>query len=200
MLSDMERYPNKPSWALNIKHLLGSLGFNYAWIYQSVGNTEHFLSLCKQRLTDQFIQAWNNEISTSTRADSYRLFSDFGFKSYLETVNIQKFRQALTRLRVSSHRLEIETGRWHKPHKIPRNERKCQFCNSLEDEFHFLLECSLYTNLRKRYIKPYYWRNPNIVKFIELMQLESEVLVKDLAVYVQKSFEKRDVNIYLEAT
>ena len=165
MLEDMETHPNKISWTSKLKLLLENLGLNYAWLNQGVGNADAFLLLCKQRLNDQFVQTWNNEISNSTRADSFRLFADFGFKVYLKHITITKFRQDLTRLRVSSHILQIETGRWHNPHKIPRNERICIICNSLEDEFHFLLECSLYTDLRNTYIKPYYWRYPNILKF-----------------------------------
>ena len=36
----------------------------------------------------------------------------------------------------------------NKPNKIPRNERKCKLCNSLEDEFHFIIECPLYHDYR----------------------------------------------------
>ena len=46
----------------------------------------------------------------------------------------------MTRLRVSTHNLEIETRRWHKPNKIPRNDRKYKRCNTLEDEFHFIID------------------------------------------------------------
>ena len=51
----------------------------------------------------------------------------------------------MTKLRTSSHRLEIKVGRWARPNRIPIDERKCITGNKLEDEFHFLLECSLYT-------------------------------------------------------
>ena len=55
---------------------------------------------------------------------------------------------ALSRFRISANRLEVKIGRWHKP--VPLNERKCRTClNCLEDEFHFLLECPLYNELRK---------------------------------------------------
>jgi len=77
------------------------------------------------------------------------LFSDFNFQFYLDNVQNTKNRKALSRLRVSSHRLAIEIGRWHKPNVIPRNERKCPVCSTLEDEFHFLLEFPLYSDLRK---------------------------------------------------
>ena len=84
------------------------------------------------------------------------MFSEFGFKQYLDIILIAKYRYALTRLRTSSHRLAIETGRWTKPHSTPRFERKCQLCNTLEDEFHFMLECPLYRDVRVKYIRKYY--------------------------------------------
>ena len=73
---------------------------------------------------------------------------------------------ALSRLRISANRLEVKTGRWHKP--VPLNERKCRTClNCLEDEFHFLLECPLYNELRKHilnHINGKYWIWQNLLK------------------------------------
>ena len=63
--------------------------------------------------------------------------------------------------------LAIETGRWHKSDNIPLENRKCQNCYTLEDEFHFILECPLYQDLRAEYIKRYYWVRPTMPKFIE---------------------------------
>ena len=65
-------------------------------------------------------------------------------KIYLDDIKVNKFKVVLTCFRKSAHRLEIEAGRWHKPTKIPPNERKCKICNKLEDEFHFFLMSSLY--------------------------------------------------------
>ena len=84
------------------------------------------------------MQDWSEEISNSSRENTYSLIADFNFKCYLYFVTIRKFRYAFTRLRVASHRLEIEAGRWHKPNRTPVEERKCVNCNSLEDEFHFV--------------------------------------------------------------
>jgi len=67
-----------------------------------------------------------------------------GFSEVLGTVQNALFRKALTRLRLSSHHLKIETSRWHKPHPIARNKRLCQMCNVLEDEYH------LYVNVLYR--------------------------------------------------
>ena len=52
------------------------------------------------------------------------------------------FRVAVSRLRVSSHRLEVEKGRWKTP-PVPFNNRLCNICQVLDDEFHFLFKCQL---------------------------------------------------------
>ena len=86
-------------------------------------------------------------------------------------------------------------GRWHKPNVIPRNERKCHVCSKLEDEFHFLLECPLYSDLRKMYINRYFSSHPNILKFKELLTSENSNVTRKLACYVFKGFQIR-YNIY----
>ena len=56
------------------------------------------------------------------------MYAEFRFQPYLNLINIEKVRVALSRLRVSAHRLEFETGRWHKPVAVPFNERTCRTC------------------------------------------------------------------------
>ena len=51
---------------------------------------------------------------------------------------------------MSSHHLEIESGRWAQPNSIPEDNRKCQVCNIIEDEYPFVLECSMLIDLRKK--------------------------------------------------
>ena len=115
---------------------------------------------------------------------------------YTYIVTISKYRTAFTRFRLSAHRLCIETGRWHKPYPIPRNERKCILCNTLEDEFHFLLECDLYKDLRIRYIKQYYRKRPNMLKFIEIMSSERKRENMNLSVFIYKAMERRNSILY----
>ena len=56
--------------------------------------------------------------------------------------------------------LSIETGRYH---HIDRNNRICSLCNMniLENEYHFVLVCPLYSTIRDKYIKPYYYKTPS---------------------------------------
>ena len=111
-----------------------------------------FQNLVKQSLQDHFIQAWNSRLEDSGRANFYTCINSFQFQHYLNFVKVKKYRNASSRLRCSSQRLEIESGRWHRPVRKPVDERKCKNCNVVENEFHFLFECSLYNDLRIQYL------------------------------------------------
>ena len=190
MQNDIEARPNTVNWASLLRDLLSSLGFHEVWIHQGVGNYNNFIAAVKQRLTDTFIQNWTARLEESTRANFYRTFAAFKLQPYLDNVNVSKFRYALSRLRMSSHRLEVESGRWVKPNPTPLNERKCLNCKVLEDEYHFVLECPLYDDLRKRYIARYYWVRPSMFKFLEL--LNSNVGgIRKLSSYIFYAFSQR---------
>ena len=87
----------------------------------------------------------------------------FEMSSYLIKMQNRMFRNALAKLRLSSHSLNIETGR-HR--NIDRSNRKCSACNlnDIEDEFHFTLICTAYENLRKQYIDKYFYTRPSAVE------------------------------------
>ena len=84
-----------------------SLGFNNVWLIQGVGNIDRFMLIFRERLNDTFILNWNEIIHISTRARSYSLFCDFSYKAYLEVLMIEKYLMAISRIRLSSHRLII---------------------------------------------------------------------------------------------
>ena len=186
---DLELRPHKVNWCSNLKALLCSLGFYDAWLYQGVGDVEGFLKVVKQRLNDQFVQNWNSRLQQSSRARFYNTISIFRLQPYLDNVNIQKFSNALSRLRLSSHRLQIEAGRWT---GTPLNERKCFYCNNIEDEYHFIIECDFYRDLRKNLIDRKYWIRPSMFKFVELIQSENENTLRNLGTYIYKAFSFRN--------
>ena len=98
-------------------------------------------------------------------------------------VKDKKFRVALTRFRTSSHELFIEKGRYT---NLPRHERICNNCSSsqIENEYHFLLTCPHYTDLRKKYIKHYYYTWPTRQKFINLLLSKSKQVERNLSKYL----------------
>jgi len=133
---------------------------------------------------DNFIQGIESRLNDSPRAVFFRSFSKFELQSYLNNVNIQKYRVA--RLRLSSHRLHIETGRWS---NTPREDRKCALCNKLEDEFHLLFECKAYDDIRVKYIKTYYRDRPDMIKTTAIMLSEHVKTQRNQAAFIYHSFE-----------
>ena len=147
------------------------------------------MSVLKQRLTDNFVQNWSSRLDNSSRTLFYRSIASFKFQPYPEYINICKFSQSFSKLRWSSHRLQIEAGRWARPSSIPLNERKCSFCQVTEDEFHFVLECQLYSDLRKKYISNCYWRRPSMVKFLELLNSDNQTRIRKLGAFIHQAFK-----------
>ena len=66
--------------------------------------------------------------------------------------------------------------------------------NVLEDEYHFVLECSLYNELIQ-YIPSFYRKNPNMQKCIQLLSIENHSLLRKLNCYVHKAFDIRTNSI-----
>ena len=122
MLRDINQLPNKVNWASLLRDLLMSLGFYNVWLNQGVGSYNEFMSVLKQRLTDNIVQNWSSRLDNSSRALFYRSIASFKFQPYLEYINICKFSQSFSKLRMSSHRLQIEAGRWARPNSIPLND------------------------------------------------------------------------------
>lgn len=132
----------------------------------------------KQNVTDNLIQNWNERLQASSRARTYSIFNEFPYKGYFDVVKIEKIHFVMSRIRMSSHRLQIEAGCWHRPQSIPDNERKCIVSNNIEDKFHFIIECTKYNKIRRKYIKKYVWRRPNIPLCIELMTSTNRMSIR----------------------
>ena len=142
------------NWPSTIHHLLSTFHMDTMWEEQF--NTESFpaLATLKYKLKDTYSKKWLEFIS---RSDSNKLRNYARFKKSFEMENYVKIqkcrkRQNFTKLRISCHRLAIETGRYTRP-ITPNQERFCIFCNnaSIEDESHLLFDCSLYENERQKF-------------------------------------------------
>ena len=83
--------------------------------------------------------------------DTYYLLKQrFGSENYISDVKKRAHRIILSKIRISNHRLAIETGRFS---KTPRNERICLHCKTdnvseIDDEQHLLLRCSRFSEIR----------------------------------------------------
>ncbi|MCU7800906.1 MAG: reverse transcriptase family protein [gamma proteobacterium symbiont of Lucinoma myriamae] len=106
----------------------------------------------KVKLCNKFVDYWHKTLHGFSKMDTYSSFKDkFCFERYLVTVGNRAHRVIYTKMRISNHRLAVETGRFH---KIPRNERVCIYCKNIgisqvEDEKHVLLQCERFEGIRK---------------------------------------------------
>ena len=62
---------------------------------------------------------------------------------------------------------------------IPYHERKYFLCNDNEkgDEIHYLFTCPYFANERYIFLKPYYYRRPNIYKYKVLMNSRNKLML-----------------------
>ena len=81
-----------------------------------------------------------------------------------------------------NHRLPIESGRFC---NIERSRRICNLCNlnQLGDEFHYILECTFFSEHRRRYIDSIFFKRPNVIKFSELMSSKEQAVLTKLAIF-----------------
>ena len=47
MLNDLETYPHKSNWAMQVRNILHNTGVNDVWMLQGVGDTTVFLNMFK---------------------------------------------------------------------------------------------------------------------------------------------------------
>ena len=180
--------PSISSWTAKVKLLLEHNGFPDVWMYPESVNVNMFIPIFQNRLRDVFITEWNHGLSLSSSSMLYKeMKQSFEMSPYLLIIQNKKHRNAITKLRLSSHQLNIETGRHT---NIERLDRKCNLCNldDLEDKYHFTLICPIYKDLRTACIQKYFYRRPNVMKFLELL---NSTRPKNLAIFILKAFKLR---------
>lgn len=180
--ADIGRNYNGKNWAFQIKTILQQHGLEYVWNQQF--DAEIPFNAIKQRIFDMYTQKWYADINNSNRLQSYSTHKQiFELEKYLNILTENKYKTALSRFRTSSHSLFIETGRYD---NTPRHQRLCKSChmNKIEDEYHFLLVCPKYRELRSKYFKPYYCHWPTLQKFETILSATSKKVIQNLSKFI----------------
>jgi len=182
------------NWVTDVKGLLCRYGFNYIWLAQELGDIDLFITMFKQRVKDCALQEWHSNVCATSKLSYYSEYKTLlDVERYLTVVPHINLRKCIARFRCSSHNLAVEKGRHL---NIRREERFCTYCSLtdsyvVEDEFHFLVKCPLYTDLRQIYL-----RNVNNftshLDMIHLMSSKSTLTVTNLCNYLYESCKRRD--------
>ena len=177
-------------WAHQVRNTLYSNGFGYIWENQYLGVDKSFSVIFKTRIIDSFWQTNNGEIDKLSMNRLYRHLQTHN-SLYLSNLQNDYVRIALTKLRLGSHNLLVERGRWNKTNYL---ERKCLLCNDVEDEYHFVILCPKYYELRVKYLPKIYYFKPSMYKFLELVNSNDFKLLKKLGLFLHYAFKKYSVD------
>ena len=181
---------NAFNWSKKIKENLDKTGYSYIWTRYNIDNFNFVFKNIQRRLRDNFIQEWQNSTRTCVKLDYYCNYkTNFKFENYLRNIRDETLRKTLTRFRLASHKLAIETGRVQ---NIDRQDRLCRLCNinRIESEYHFLCVCPKYCELRSKYLNIHWF---TIAKFNRIMSSKKRKIQLNTAKFIKRAFDLRNI-------
>ena len=112
----------------------------------------------------------------------------FEYESYLDKLSSENLRKLLSCFRLGSHNLEIEAGRYN---GVDRANRLCKLCsqNVVENEYHFLLCCTKYSNIRNKYLGHQSW--PSLNKFNAFLTSDKKPVLYRLTKFLKEALDIR---------
>ena len=151
-----------------------------------------------KNITSKFYsELLENKINSLNENNKLFLYKNIKVKQdqefYLKYHNFET-RRLFTKIRISDHNLLIEKGRYL---KIPRDNRTCPTCKTLEDENHFLLHCQINNVLRIKLFNDMAIDNPmfpnlsDTQKLVILLNPSNINQVKKTGSFIKQSLELR---------
>ena len=156
-----------------------------------------FIKKLSKALKQKYLEEWYSlrKQCSVGKLDTYtKIKCNFGFEKYLNSENFA-LRRDITRFRISSHRLNIEIGRYA---RMDRADRLCTKCSLgvLGDEIHFLLACPTFNCDREPLINLANGKCGNFAamddftKFFWLLNCEDVTIMRKLAYFVHVNLDK----------
>jgi hypothetical protein len=169
---------------------LFSFGLGASWIFQDIGDISMFLAMFAERSRDILTQEWLGKLRSSSRYYWYSQYKvTLETELYLLDSCLSNYTRQFTLIRMGMAGLAVDVGRHA---NIDRSLRICAICSSgeVEDEYHFIIKCQIYEDIRKRYIPIKYTRCP--FSFVLLMSCKNVCIVKQLQLYIHKALKLRE--------
>ena len=198
----------KTSWLRTIIYLLNATNLsNEIDMKELTENNTNLKKSFRNRIIKQYENYWK-DCTTRNNEGKLKFYFEhkkiFCFEKYLDNVPREN-RIAITKFRLSSHRLPIEKMRYH---QVKREERKCSICkrNEVGDEWHYLLKCDnkeikdvrcLFINkIKNIQIQCHRFQDTNIMRYCMNMgdvevQLPTALFIKDLMDRYETEEDKR---------
>ena len=123
------------------------------------------------------------------------LKTEIGREGYLDLIDNFNRRKALTKIRLSNHRLMIEKGRHE---GLEEGDRVCPFCTNMviENEAHFILDCPTYNVLREELLEGIQLTFPTFSQLPHIDQmriiLSHDETANSSSIFLQKGLDLRE--------
>ena len=137
----IDRSNGKTSFYANLIKMLDYYNIPFNFNHDNLDDTKilHFVD----HMQKKYFTHLKHSLYNSQKLEFYNVFIDSYTPSiYLDVTRKNGNRKTLVKLRISNHKLNIETDRYD---KISRCNRMCPvFSLNIEDEIHFLFDCPKY--------------------------------------------------------
>ena len=180
------------------------------WLNPTEIKNDTIASKCCDILMSKYVDFWNkmlqNTDSSSLKKKKSNVYmrgnnklrtyclikNEYRMEVYLTSIANRTNRKMLDKLRCSNHPLLIEVGRHL---KMDVNNRKCNLCDRIEDEIHFVTECQLYMETRNKFLSEVGILHNDCTKTmcVNLLTSKNEQLIQTLAQFITNCFEIRSV-------
>ena len=200
-LKDTERVPNN----MYMKTILEILGFGHLWENKTTFFLRRTMTSPKSKLSERYMSYFKSVINEETKVKgryitklrTYKLFKTaFKTENYRSLPLDKQSLFSFSRFRVSNHKLKIKLRRYK---NIPPEERYCRLrnLNQVQDEFHFIMSCSVYSEHREQLFQqikdfvPSFDILPLSEKFIFLMGADDPEILTPFIKFVKKCSDVR---------
>jgi hypothetical protein len=184
----------KKNWSKHIKDLFQSL--NSQTTFENKGVYD--LNEINETLKDIMLGEWKQEVLKKPKLRTYITFKEnINTEDYVQSYMSHHARSLFAQFRHGILPIKIETGRFK---NLKEEERICELCplNVVENETHFLCECSLYTDARIKLFDKAIKKNPSFndlevsIKFNFLMKQ----MWRDVSKYLVLAWKVRQAHLY----
>ena len=110
LLSDFVYGTHVYKWFNFVENIFHETRFTYVWLSQNIVNYGNVSNIILERLKDQYLQLWRDNIYHPGKGTDYRIFKEIiNLEPYLLLLN-KNHRSIFTHYCTANHRLPIEVG------------------------------------------------------------------------------------------
>ena len=146
------------TWLFRVTSFLRDIGFHNLTPLDH-GDTRPVIVLIKCALKELYDGKWHEKLVSDhavrgrvqggNKLRTYRKFKkEYATEQYVSGINQKKYRSAYAKFRCGVAPIKIETCRYGLQ-RVPVEQRFCETCHVVEAEFHVVMKCTLYDDIRK---------------------------------------------------